>query len=67
MSLFKIIPGNKSYAEATVLSNSTKTSINIVIFGDNIIKFSTKLKCNIDRALTNGRARFKYFPGATSQ
>ena len=25
------------------------------------------MKCNINRALTNGRARFKYFPGATSE
>ena len=25
------------------------------------------MKCNINRALTNGRAGFKYFPGATSK
>ena len=61
------IPGNKSYAQATVPSNSARTSNNVVIFGGSIVNFSTKLKYNINRALTNGRARFKYFPGATSK
>ena len=60
------IPGNKSYAQAPVPSNSARTSKNIVIFGDSIVNFSTKLTYNINGALTNGRARFKYFPGATS-
>ena len=61
------IPGNKSYAQATVPSNSARTSNNVVIFGSSIVNFSTKLKYNINRALTNGRARFKYFTGATSK
>ena len=61
------IPGNKSYAQATVPSNSARNSNDVVIFGDSIVNFSTKLKYNINRALTNGRARFKYFPGATSK
>ena len=60
------IPGNKSYAQAPVPSNSARTSKNIVIFGVSIVNFSTKLTYNINGALTNGRARFKYFPGATS-
>ena len=61
------IPGNKSYAQGTVPSNSARTSNNVVIFWDSMGNFSTKLKYNINRALTNGRARFKYFPGATSK
>ena len=61
------IPGNKSYAQATVPSDSASTSNNVVIWGDSIVNFSTKLKYNINRALINGIARFKYFPGATSK
>ena len=61
------IPGNKSYAQATVPSNSARSSNNVAIFGDSIVMFSTKLKYDINRALTNGRARFIYFPGATSK
>ena len=61
------IAGNKSYAQVTVPLNSTRASNNVVVLGDSIINFSTKLKHNINRALTNGRARFKYFPGATSK
>ena len=60
------IPGNKSYAQATVPSNSARTS-NKVIFRDSIVNVSTKLKYNINGALSNERARFKYFPGATSK
>ena len=62
-----IVPGNKSYAQAKVPSNSARTSNNLAIFGDSIVNFSTKVKYNINRALTNGTARFKYFPGATSK
>ena len=60
------IPGNKNYAQATVPLNRERTSNN-VIFWNNIVNVSTKLKYNINRALTNGRARFKYFPGLTSK
>ena len=60
------IPGNKSYAQATVPSNSARTS-NKVIFRDSIVNVSTKFKYNINGALSNERARFKYFPGATSK
>ena len=75
MFIRNIVPGNKSYAQAKVPSsnvvgspsNSARASNNVVIFGDSIVNFSTKLKYNINRALTNGRARFKYFPGATSK
>ena len=67
MFIRNIVPGSKSYAEAKVPSNSAVTSNNVVIFEDSIFNFSTKLKCNISRALTNGRARFKYFPAATSK
>ena len=52
------IPSNKGYAQATVPSNSVSTSNNVVIFGDSIVNFRTKLKYNINRALTNGRAKF---------
>ena len=61
------IPGNKSYAQATVPSDSASTSNNVVIFRDSIVNFSTKLKYNISRALINESTRFKYFPGATSK
>ena len=61
------ISGNKSYSQATVPSNRARTSNNVVIFGDSIVNFSNKLTCNINRTLSNGRTRFKYFPGATSK
>ena len=75
MFIRNIVPGNKSYAQAKVpssnvvgsQSNSARASNNVVIFGDSIVNFSTKLKYNISRALTNGRARCKYFPAATSK
>ena len=61
------ISGNKSYSQATVPSNRARTSNNVVIFGDSIVNFSNKLTCNINRTLSNGRTRFKYFLGATSK
>ena len=61
------IPGSKSYAQATVPSNSSRTSNNVVIFWNSIVNLSTKLKYNINIALANIRARFKYFAGATSK
>ena len=61
------IAGNKSYAQVTVQLNSARASNNVVVLGDSIVNFSTKLEYNINRALTNGRARFKYFHGATSK
>ena len=45
------IPGNKNYAQATVPSNRARTSNNVVIFGDSIVNFITKLKYNINRTL----------------
>ena len=45
------IPGNKNYAQATVPLNRERTSNN-VIFWNNIVNVSTKLKYNINRALT---------------
>ena len=61
------VPGSKSYAQATVPSNSSRTSSNVVIFWNSIVNLSTKLKYNINIALANVRARFKYFAGATSK
>ena len=57
----------KAILKVTVQLNSARTSNNAVVLGYSIVNFSTKLKYNINRALTNGRARFKYFPGATSK
>ena len=57
----------KAILKVTVQLNSARTSNNAVVLGDSIVNFSTKLTYNINRALTNGRARFKYFPGATSK
>ena len=67
MCLFEMSQAIKAILKVTVQLNSARTSNNAVILGDSIVNFSTKLKCNINRALTNGRARFKYFPGATSK
>ena len=67
MCLFEMFHAIKAILKVTVQLNSARTSNNAVILGDSIVNFSTKLKCNINRALTNGRARFKYFPGATSK
>ena len=67
MFIRNIVPGNESYAQFKNPSNSARTSNNVVIFGDSIINFSAKLKYIINRALTNGKARFKYFRGATSK
>ena len=61
-----IVPFNKSYAQAKVPSNSARTSNNVVIFGDSIVNFSTKLKYNINRALTNGRATIPHINSETS-
>ena len=67
MCLFEMFHAIKAILKVTVQLNSARTSNNAVILGDSIVNFSTKLKCNINRALTNGRAGFKYFPGATSK
>ena len=38
----------------------------IVVFRDNIGSFNQDIRSNFDEDLKNGRARFKYFPEATS-
>ena len=38
---------------------------NVVIFGDSIANFNRHIKYKINKGLQSGRARFKYFPGAT--
>ena len=40
---------------------------NLVIFGDSIVNFNRQIKYKINKGLQSGRARFKYFPGATSK
>ena len=40
---------------------------NVVIFGDSIVNFNRQIKYKINKGLQSGRARFKYFPGATSK
>lgn len=65
----KVYPGEKSYAETTTSpSNKPKTDENIAVFGDSLLNFGKNTKNEINRKLTGkGRAKFKYFPGATSK
>ena len=69
----KVIPGEKTFAEtissSMISSNPTfhesiLPTSNVGIFGDSLVNFNRKTKYNINRSLNNGRARFKYFPGA---
>ena len=62
----KFVPGDKLYSEAEKHS-STSNNSNIVVFGDSIPNFSRKCKCDFNRNIIFGRARFKHFPGATSK
>ena len=72
----KVIPGEKTFAETMsssmtssnpTFNESTLPTSNAVIFGDSLVNFNRKTKCNINRSLNNGSTRFKYFPGATSK
>ena len=40
---------------------------NVVIFGDSIVNFNRQIKYKLNKGLQSGRARLKYFPGATSK
>ena len=41
-------------------------SNNIIVFSDSIASFTRNIRSNFKNQLKEGRARFKYFPGATS-
>ena len=60
----KIIPGEKSYSNA--VSSKVYNTNNKVVFSDNIGSFNRDIKSNFIKELINGKPRFKYFPGATS-
>ena len=60
----KIVPGEKSYND--VDSSKVYNTNEIVVFRDNINSFNRDIRSNFDEDLKNGRARFKYFPEATS-
>ena len=40
---------------------------NVLILSDSVVNFNRKIKCKISKGLQSGRARFIYFPGATSK
>ena len=41
-------------------------SSNKIVFNDSIASFTRNIRSNFNIQLNEGRARFKYFPGATS-
>ena len=41
-------------------------SNNIIVFNNGIASFTRNIRSNFDNQLKEGRTRFKYFPGATS-
>ena len=41
-------------------------SNNIIVFSDSIASFTRNIRSNFNNQLKEGRSRFKYFPGATS-
>ena len=60
----KILPGERTYSEAT--NPRLYNSHNITVFSDRIASFTRNIRSNFNNQLKEGRARFKYFPGATS-
>ena len=52
---------NATFNESILLTN------NIIIFGDSLVNFNRKIKCNIYESSNNGSTRVNYFPGATSK
>ena len=40
---------------------------NVLILSDSVVNFNRKIKCKISKGLQSERARFIYFPGATSK
>ena len=41
------------------------TAITLSVFSDTIASFTRNIRSNFNNQLKEGRARFKYFPGAT--
>ena len=60
----KIVPGEQPYGEAT--NPRVYNSNNIIVFSDSIASFKRNIKLHFNNQLKEGRARFKYFPAATS-
>lgn len=54
----KIISEEKSYSDVVGLKS------NISCFNDSIGNFNRDIRSNLNKELKNGRARFKYYPGA---
>ena len=55
------------YSKVGKHHSSTSNNNNVVVFDDSIPNFSRKCKYDFNRNIISGRARFKYFPGATSK
>ena len=60
----EIVPGEQTYSEAT--NPRVYNSNNITVFSDSIASFTQNIRSNFNNQLKGGRARFKYFRGATS-
>ena len=55
------------YSKVGKHHSSTSNNNNVVVFDASIPNFSRKCKYDFNRNIISGRARFKYFPGATSK
>ena len=60
----KIVSGQGPYNEST--NPRVYSSSNKIVFNDSIASFTRNIRSNFNNQLKEGRARFKYFPGATS-
>ena len=60
----KIVPGERPYSEAT--NPRVHNSSNTIAFSDSIASFIRNIRSNFNNQLKESRARFKYFPGASS-
>lgn len=64
----KIVPGEKSYTEATsaTSSNEQEQANKVIFFGDSLTNFNRNIKYQINKRI-GGNSKFKYFPGASSK
>ena len=60
----KIVPIERLYSQAK--NPRVYNANNIIVFSDSIASFTGKITLNFNNELKEGRARFKYFPCATS-
>ena len=55
------------YKEAVTEKPNTTHTNNVTILGDSIISFNRGIKSEFNKTLSSERARFKYFPRASSK